>query len=65
MSFSSLAAFLRHRPALDALFVALPLEDPVHEDARRVDVDRVDRADLDELFDLGDRDLGRPWPSSG
>src|SRR5687767_12638774 len=35
------------------------LEDPLHVDRRQVDLIGLDRADLDELFDLDDRDLAR------
>ena len=50
---------LADRPPLDPLLVARALEDVLHEDARRDDRVGVERARLDELLDLGDRDRGR------
>src|SRR5207244_6201865 len=49
---------LAHRTLLDALFVPLSLQDVLHENSRRDDVIRIDRAGLDEALDLGDRHRG-------
>ena len=43
------------RCAARSVFVVLADEDALYEDARGVDVIGVQRAWLDELFDLGDR----------
>ena len=47
---------LPHRALLDALLVARALEDVLHEDAGRDDVVGIERARLDQVLDLGDRD---------
>src|SRR3989304_689264 len=50
---------LAHRAPLDALLVVRPLEDGVHVDARRVDEVRLELADFDQLFHLGNHRVGR------
>src|SRR5262245_31614149 len=55
---SSIRLRLPHGPPLDAL-LARRDHDALHEDGRRVDRLRVELAHLDELLDLGDRDLPR------
>src|SRR5439155_26609039 len=42
---------LAHRTLLDPLFVPLSLQDVLHENSRRDDVIRIDRAGLDEALD--------------
>src|SRR5262245_34368375 len=49
-------AALAYRAMLDRLEVVAPLDDPLHEDARRVDLVGTERARLDQLLDLRDRD---------
>src|SRR5271165_1422474 len=49
---------LPRRPALDALLVALALEDAVNIDAGRVNVVRIERPARDELLDLRDGHRG-------
>src|ERR1019366_4283048 len=55
----SATSVLPHGAPLDPLLVAGPLEDPLNEDARRVNVVGIELTHLDELLDLGDRDLPR------
>src|ERR1700688_1811865 len=50
---------LPHGEPLDPLLVTRSLEDPLDEDARRVNLVGIELAHLDELLDLGDRDLPR------
>src|SRR5690606_26375340 len=50
---------LAHGALLDALFVARALDDPLHEDARRMDVIGIELAGLDELLHFRNRDLAR------
>ena len=45
-----------HGAKLDAFLVLAALDDAVDEDARRVDLVRIQLADFDELLDLGDAD---------
>ena len=44
-------------PFFDALLIVLALENVAHEDARRHDVIGVDLPRLDQMLDLGDRDV--------
>src|SRR5215831_19480198 len=47
-----------HRSFLDPFLVPLALQNALHEDPRRDDVIGIDLPGLDEMLDLGDRDLG-------
>src|SRR6185503_3492230 len=58
-SLSSRAARLTIRSLFDSLGSIGPLEDPVHEDARRDHVVRIDLARLDQLLDLDERHVPR------
>src|ERR1017187_34514 len=44
---------LPHGAPLDPLLITGPLEDPLHEDARRVNLVGIELTHLDELLDLG------------
>src|SRR6185503_12951230 len=58
-SLSSRAARLTIRSLFDSLGSIGPLEDPVHEDAGRDHVVRIDLARLDQLLDLDERHVPR------
>ena len=58
-----LSGALAHGALLDVLGGIGHVDDPLHEDAGRDDVVGVDLAGLDQMLDLGHRDLARRSPS--
>src|SRR5216684_6853532 len=56
---SLLTTHFSHRPPLDAPLVQFSLEDAFHVDAGRVDHVRIEFSDVDQVFDLGNRDFCR------